>query len=228
MKRSRINEIMADADEMIRHYGFVLPPFARWTPEEFQSKKDIAKNVIDARCGWDITDYGKGEYDRLGLFLFTLRNGRLADLQRGGGMCYAEKLLISKQDQLSPCHTHVIKAEDIINRGGATLVIELHGSDDQGNYADDKGGTVWCDGIRVPYGPGEKLRLAPGESVTLMPGDWHAFWGEGGDVLIGEVSTVNDDETDNVFREPIGRFAEIEEDEAPTHLLVSDYRSWLG
>lgn len=227
MKRSRINAIMAEADEMIRHYGFVLPPFARWTPEEFKAKKDIARNVIDARCGWDITDYGRGDYDRMGLFLFTLRNGRLADLQRGGGMCYAEKLLISKQDQLSPCHTHVIKAEDIINRGGATLVIELHGSDDHGRFAEDKGGTVWCDGIRVPYGPGTKLRLAPGESVTLMPGDWHAFWGEGGDVLIGEVSTVNDDETDNVFREPIGRFAEVEEDEAPTHLLVSDYRSWL-
>ncbi len=227
MKRSRINDIMAEADAMIRHYGFVLPPFANWSPDEFVGKKDVAKNVIDARCGWDITDYGKGAYDTMGLFLFTLRNGRLADLQRGGGMCYAEKLLISKQDQLSPMHTHVIKAEDIINRGGATLVIELFGSDDKGNFADDKGGTVWCDGIRRPYGPSEKLLLAPGESVTLMPGDWHAFWGDGGDVLIGEVSTVNDDETDNVFREPIGRFAQVEEDVAPTHLLVSDYRTWL-
>jgi D-lyxose ketol-isomerase len=64
--------------------------------------------------------------------------------------------------------------------------------------------------------------------VTLMPGDWHAFWGEGGDVLIGEVSTVNDDVTDNIFVEPIGRFASIEEDVAPTHLLVSDYDRWLG
>ena len=143
-------------------------------------------------------------------------------------MCYAEKLLISRQDQLSPMHTHVIKAEDIINRGGATLVVELFGSDDKGGFAEDKGGTVYCDGIRRDFAPGEKLKLAPGESVTLMPGDWHAFWGEGGDVLIGEVSTVNDDETDNVFREPIGRFAHIEEDVAPTHLLVSDYRKWLG
>jgi hypothetical protein len=120
-------------------------------------------------------------------------------------------------------HTHVIKAEDIINRGGATLVIELFGSDDAGGFAEDRGGVVWCDGIRLDYAPGQKLRLAPGESVTLRPGDWHAFWGEGGDVLIGEVSTVNDDETDNIFREPIGRFSTIEEDTAPTHLLVSDY-----
>jgi D-lyxose ketol-isomerase len=227
MKRSTINAIMTEADELIRKHGFVLPPFAYWTPDEFVSRKDEARNVISARNGWDITDYGAGDFDKMGLFLFTLRNGRLSDLKRGGGMCYAEKLLISRQDQLSPMHTHVIKAEDIINRGGATLVVELYGSDDQGHFADDRGGTVYCDGIRVDYTPGQKLKLAPGESVTLMPGDWHAFWGEGGDVLIGEVSTVNDDETDNIFRDPIGRFANIEEDVDPTHLLVSDYKKWL-
>ncbi|ABV93764.1 conserved hypothetical protein DUF1498 [Dinoroseobacter shibae DFL 12 = DSM 16493] len=227
MKRSEINAIMAEADALIRRHGFVLPPFARWSPAEFAARAPEARHVIDARCGWDITDYGAGRFDEMGLFLFTLRNGRLADLQRGGGMCYAEKLLISRRDQLCPMHTHVIKAEDIINRGGATLVVELYGSDDAGNFAEDRGGTVACDGIARPYAPGDKLRLAPGESVTLMPGDWHAFWGEGGDVLIGEVSTVNDDETDNIFRDPIGRFAEIEEDVAPTHLLVSDYATHL-
>jgi D-lyxose ketol-isomerase len=227
MKRSRINDIIAQSDDMMRSFGFVMPPFAYWSPDEFKARKDDAKNVIDARCGWDITDYGAGKYDEMGLFLFTLRNGRLADLQRGGGMCYAEKLLISKQDQLSPMHTHVLKAEDIINRGGATLVVELFGSDTEGNFDETRGGTVYCDGIKRDFTAGEKLHLAPGESVTLMPGDWHAFWGDGGDVLIGEVSTVNDDETDNIFREPIGRFANIEEDVDPKHLLVSDYRTWL-
>ncbi len=228
MKRHRINEILGNADEMIRAHGFRLPPFAYWTPEEFRCRAYEARHVIDARCGWDITDYGAGRFDEMGLFLFTLRNGRLSDLQRGSGMCYAEKLLISREDQLSPMHTHVLKAEDIINRGGATLVVELFGSDDEGNFDGDRGGIVMCDGIARVFGPGEKLKLAPGESVTLMPGDWHAFWGEGGSVLIGEVSTVNDDESDNIFRESIGRFAEIDEDEAPTRLLVSDYRSWLG
>lgn len=228
MKRSTINTVIQDADGMIRSFGFRLPPWAYWTPKQFISRADAARAVIDARCGWDITDYGKGQYDAVGLCLFTLRNGRLADLQRGGGMCYAEKLLISKQDQLSPMHTHRIKAEDIINRGGATLVVELYGSGDGGAFDDAAGGTVWCDGLRRDFAAGDKLRLLPGESVTLMPGDWHAFWGEGGDVLIGEVSTVNDDETDNVFRDPIGRFAQIEEDAAPLHLLVSDYAAWLG
>jgi D-lyxose ketol-isomerase len=230
MKRSEINAIMAQADQMIRAHGFALPPFAYWSPEAFAARvaDGSARRVAEARMGWDITDYGQGNFDSLGLFLFTLRNGSLADLVSGRGMVYAEKLLISHENQLSPMHTHVIKSEDIINRGGASLVVELFGSDETGAFDGDRGGVVLCDGIEHAFAPGEKLRLAPGESVTLRPGDWHAFWGEGGSVLIGEVSTVNDDETDNIFREPIGRFCDIEEDTAPDHLLVSDYRSAFG
>jgi D-lyxose ketol-isomerase len=228
MNRSEINRIMAEADGFIRSFGFALPPFAYWTPDEMRARRDKIDAIVQGRLGWDITDYGEGRFDELGLFLFTLRNGRQADLTRGGGMCYAEKLLISRKDQLSPMHRHHLKAEDIINRGGAVMAIELYGSAPDGSCDETAGGTVLCDGIARDYAPGEVLLFAPGESITLMPGDWHAFWGDGGDVLIGEVSTVNDDETDNWFREPIGRFAEIEEDVAPMHLLVSDYGRWLG
>jgi hypothetical protein len=228
MKRSEVNAIMAAAADVIAAHGFRLPPFAWWSPDAFRDRRADAARVVEARLGWDITDYGRGDFARMGLVLFTLRNGRLADLRAGGGMCYAEKLLISREGQLAPMHRHIVKAEDIINRGGATLAVELFGSDETGGFAPDRGGTVWCDGIARPFTPGEVIRLAPGESVTLMPGDWHAFWGEEGDVLVGEVSTVNDDQTDNLFREPLGRFAEIEEDAAPRHLLVSDYDTWLG
>lgn len=220
---------MGAADDMIRSHGFTLPPFAYWAPDDFRARVQdgSARRIAEARMGWDITDYGQGDFDNLGLFLFTLRNGMLSDLERGRGMVYAEKLLISRQDQVSPTHTHVIKSEDIINRGGATMVVELYGSNEQGEFDETRGGTVLCDGLAREFGPGEKLTFQPGESITLNPGDWHAFWGEGGDVLIGEVSTVNDDVTDNIFRAPIGRFAEIEEDEAPRHLLVSDYDAWF-
>ncbi|MFO7920884.1 MAG: D-lyxose/D-mannose family sugar isomerase [Nioella sp.] len=227
MKRSEINDIMARADDFIRSFGFVLPPFAYWTPQQMRDRRDRIARIVDGRMGWDITDYGAGRFDEMGLFLFTLRNGRQADLQSGGGMCYAEKLLISRHDQLSPMHRHYLKAEDIINRGGATMAIRLYGSAPDGSLDESAGGTVLCDGMARDFAPGEVLLFAPGESITLMPGDWHAFWGEGGDVLIGEVSTVNDDQTDNWFADPIGRFAEIEEDVAPTHLLVSDYATWL-
>ena len=125
-------------------------------------------------------------------------------------------------------HRHNIKAEDIINRGGGTLTLELFARAPDGGIDEEAEVRVYCDGIARTLGPGDKLRLTPGESVTLMPNHWHAFWGEGADVLIGEVSTVNDDVTDNIFREPIGRFSTIEEDEAPLHLLVSDYDSWLA
>lgn len=44
-----------------------------------------------------------------------------------------------------------------------------------------------------------------------------------GAVLIGEVSQCNDDDTDNHFDPPMGRFPVIEEDEPPYRLLVNEY-----
>lgn len=211
----------------MRSFGFVLPPFAYWSPSELIKRKADIAGIIDARLGWDITDYGKGNFDKLGLFLFTVRNGSQDDLSRGGGMCYAEKIMISRQDQISPMHRHIVKAEDIINRGGATLALKLYNSDGDGQIDKVSDVTVATDGVLRTQGAGDILRLNPGESVTLMPGNWHSFWGEGGDVLIGEVSTVNDDINDNIFAEPIGRFSTIEEDVEPLHLLVSDYEVWI-
>ena len=228
MKRSEINDILSESDAFIRSFGYVLPPFAYLSPEAL--KRQVAGDapvIRDPRLGWDITDYGQGKFADLGLFLFTVRNGSARDLSAGRGMLYAEKIMISRTGQLSPMHRHNIKAEDIINRGGGTLVIELYGSAPDGAFDEGAGVRVLTDGRAREIGPGGHLKLAPGESVTLMPGDWHAFWAEGADVLIGEVSTVNDDLTDNVFREPIGRFSTIDEDAAPVHLLVSDYDSWL-
>lgn len=228
MKRSEINDIIRASDDFIRSFGFILPPFAYWSPEQMQAHRADIAGIIDARLGWDITDYGQGRFEKMGLFLFTVRNGSEADLKGGGGMCYAEKIMISRQDQLSPMHRHIVKAEDIINRGGATLALKLFESNAEGQIDHDREVTVATDGLIRRQKAGDILRLAPGESVTLMPGNWHAFWGEGGDVLIGEVSTVNNDLTDNIFAQPIGRFAEIEEDEAPLHLLVSDYPQYFG
>lgn len=228
MKRSRVNEIIREADAFIRSFGYRLPPFAYLSPDDMAARRGELADIIDKRMGWDITDYGQGRFDELGLFLFTVRNGRAADLTKGTGMLYAEKIMISRRDQLSPMHRHYLKAEDIINRGGGRLVLELFMPNKQGTVDDRAEVVVPVDGVLRRLPAGGLLKLDPGESVTLMPGVWHAFWGEGADVLIGEVSTVNDDLTDNWFREPIGRFSAIEEDEAPLHLLVSDYAAKLG
>ncbi|WP_026480951.1 D-lyxose/D-mannose family sugar isomerase [Ahrensia sp. 13_GOM-1096m] len=225
MKRSQINEILKQGDAFIRSFGYVLPPFAYQTPEELKASDHAM--LKERGMGWDITDYGQGRYDELGLFLFTVRNGLVQDIKNGSGMLYAEKIMISRKDQLSPMHRHFLKAEDIINRGGGTLVLELFAGAADGSIDRTSDVVVPVDGRLKTLPAGGLLKLAPGESVTLMPGIWHAFWGEGSDVLIGEVSTVNDDRLDNDFEMKIGRFANIEEDEAPTHLLVSDYDNYL-
>ena len=106
-------------------------------------------------------------------------------------------------------------------------MVELFGSDDRVRFAADRSGVVRCYGNSTPFKAGTRLRLPSGVSVTLMPLDWRAFWVEGGDVLIGEVSTVNHDVSDNLFRDPVGRFAQIDEEGPPTHLLVADYANWL-
>ena len=226
MKRSHINEILKEADAFIRSFGYILPPFAYLSPEEMKATDhDI---YIERRMGWDITDYGQEKFDEMGLFLFTVRNGIAADLDKGTGMLYAEKIMISRDKQLSPMHRHYVKAEDIINRGGGKLVLELFAPDEKGEIDREADVTVPVDGRLVTLPAGGLLKLDPGESVTLMPGVWHAFWGEDGDVLIGEVSTVNDDLTDNWFEMKIGRFSNIEEDVDPLHLLVSDYDRFLA
>ena len=225
MERSQINEILEQSDAFIRSFGYIMPPFAYWSPQEMKAADHAA--IVSRGMGWDITDYGQGRFDEMGLFLFTVRNGDAADLSRGTGMLYAEKIMISRENQYSPMHRHVVKAEDIINRGGGKLVIELFAPLSDGAIDRESDVSVPVDGIVRTLPAGGKLSLDPGESVTLLPGVWHAFWGEGGDVLIGEVSTVNDDRTDNVFEQPIGRFATVIEDEAPKHLLVSDYETYL-
>lgn len=227
MKRSKVNQIIADAKAFISSFGYILPPFAHWPPETMRERRKEISGIVDARLGWDITDYGQGRFDEIGLFLFTVRNGNANDLKQGRGMLYAEKIMISHEGQLAPMHRHIVKAEDIINRGGGKLVLELYASAPDGSIDRDSEVTVPCDGVSRTVKAGGYLSLKPGESVTLLPGIWHAFWAEGSGTLIGEVSTVNDDLTDNIFAEPVDRFSAIEEDCKPDRLLVSDYPQWL-
>ncbi len=229
MLRSEVNAIIERSDAFMRQHGFVLPPFAYWSPDELKTRvASDTPSIRDTRLGWDITDYGKGRFSEFGLVLFTLRNGSAAALADGRGMLYAEKLMITAKDQVNPLHRHAVKTEDIINRGGGTLVLQMYNSLPNGDVDEASDVVVATDARLRTLKAGALLRLSPGESVTLLPGNWHAFWAEAGDVLMGEVSTVNDDLTDNYFREPVGRFSTIQEDTKPSHLLVSDYDTWLS
>lgn len=225
MKRSEVNKAIAQAEVDFRKAGYALPSFAKWNLDEWQKWGEAAENLLAVGAGWDVTDFGEGRFREKGLLLFTVRNGLL-----GGGSGYrpyAEKIMISRQDQVTPMHRHASKTEDIVNRAalseGATLAIKLFASNENGAPSRTKRVTAYLDGIAREVEPGTVLELKPGDSITLFPGTFHAFWGQSGDVVAGEVSSVNDDATDNYFAEPLARFSAIEEDE-PIYLpLTTDH-----
>jgi D-lyxose ketol-isomerase len=220
MKRSEINAIIAAAEGFMREQNFALPPWAAWGPGEWAKAGADCDEIRNCRLGWDITDFGSGNFAECGLLLFTLRNGDPADPK--ATKPYAEKVMVVRENQLTPTHYHGKKVEDIINRGGGELVAQVWMSDDEDNPT-DADFTIKVDGVARPVGSGEILRLKHGQSVTLPVRCYHQFWAEGGQCLVGEVSMVNDDVNDNHFLEPAGRFPKILEDEPPRRLLCTEY-----
>jgi D-lyxose ketol-isomerase len=222
MKRSAINRAIREGEAWIASLGFALPPWAHWTPDRWSLVKGSASEVFDNMLGWDVTDFDKGDYAAFGLLLFTIRNGNLARDRKP----YAEKILLIGEGQGNPMHFHWNKMEDIINRGGGKLVVEVFGST-PGEGFSDRPVRVKVDGIERIVEPGGKVVLETGESICIEQGVYHRFFAEGGPVLAGEVSMVNDDRADNRFTEPLGRYAGIDEDEAPYRLLCGDYARFV-
>ncbi len=223
MKRSEINRAIAEADAFFAENRFVLPPFAHWRPEEWRQRGSEATELRSQRLGWDVTDFNSGRFESLGLTLFTLRNGTPEGGK--GSKIYAEKIMFVRQDQVTPFHYHARKTEDIINRGGkgtGRLAVVLYNSTPEGGLAKSLV-TVVCDGMRHQVEAGGTVILGPGESITLTPYLYHEFRAVDGHGLIGEVSSVNDDDTDNYFFEPLPRYPEIVEDEPPLRALCTEY-----
>ena len=223
MKRSEINNIMKDALALFKEYKISLPEFVLWTPDEWKTKGDEANEIRDNMLGWDITDFGNGDFNKIGLFLITLRNGNQKNAEKYPKP-YAEKLMIVRENQITPMHYHWSKMEDIINAGGGNLVIKLYNTTEDNNLADTDI-EVSIDGVKHTFPAGTEVTLNPGQSITLTPGLFHRFWGEEGKgtVIVREVSMCNDDANDNCFYDKAGRFPEIEEDEAPMYLLCNEY-----
>jgi D-lyxose ketol-isomerase len=224
MKRSEINSIMRECLVFLNDRQFLLPPFAKWSAADWRSKGPECSDIIEQQLGWDITDFGGNDFAKMGLFLFTVRNGTFNDLNNPFGKSYAEKIMIVRENQLTPTHFHYQKMEDIINRGGGNLVIRMWNATDDDQLSDEPV-IVSMDGVKVTIPAGGTITLTPGDSVCLPQRNYHRFWGEEGKgtVLVGEVSRVNDDQIDNHFYDKVGRFPEIEEDEEPLYLLYNDY-----
>ncbi|MEA4933077.1 MAG: D-lyxose/D-mannose family sugar isomerase [Lawsonibacter sp.] len=222
MKRSEINTIIKDFEALMKEYRFALPPFLGFTPEEWAEKGHAYDEIRDNALGWDVTDYGEGHFDTLGLALITIRNGNVHDSKYT--KTYAEKIMMLRDGQVSPNHFHWNKMEDIINRGGGNLVFKLwNATQDEG--LGDTDVEICQDGRRYMVPAGTEIVLHPGESLSLYPYYYHEFYVQSGTglALIGEVSMCNDDNTDNRFYQTLGRFPSIEEDEPPYRLLCTEY-----
>lgn len=236
MKRSEANAIIEYAIEAMKKAGYPLPPFAYYTPEDWSKIEEDEKELVENMLGWDITDFGSGDFEKIGLTIFTFRNGNFHSKSKYPKP-YAEKLLLVKDGQILPYHYHWSKMEDIINRGGGDVEITLYNCIEE-DYKDVKGGregkpgtfadtpvTVVIDGKKVTVEAGGKVICKPGQSITLMPGQYHTWQGiKGtGDILLFEVSTTNDDTLDNRFHVAGERIPAIEEDVEPTYLMFQDY-----
>ena len=236
MARSQVNQILQETRQFFARQDLHLPPFAHFSPEAWaQQPQEAWQEVFDLALGWDVTCFGSTDFYQRGLTLFTLRNGSPSGQPYAKN--YAEKVMHCREGQVTPMHFHWRKREDIINRSGGNLIIELYNAEDPtGATVESPPGLantpveVVTDGYRQTLPPGSRIRLAPGESVTLPPGMYHSFWGEEGygDVLVGEVSMTNDDQHDNCFLTPLARFTPLEEDEPPRWLLCTEYRRSAG
>ena len=143
----------------------------------------------------------------------------------------ARSISLMREGQFLPNHYHVFKSEDIINRAGGDIAVRLWNVDRATGKVVDGNVTVMMDGIPHVFAPGEEIVVAKGCSVTLHPYMAHVFGPKAGtgDTIIGEVSKVNDDHTDNYFLDPVARFADIEEDESPYRVLCNEYdREFAG
>lgn len=228
MKRSFINRKLREAMEFFEQEHFRLPPFAFFRRADWEAHRGDAKEIFDLELGWDITGFGKDDFDRFGLLLFTLRNGRAGSAEYPKP--YAEKIMMVGENQVTLRHFHWHKREDIIVRGGGNLVIELFRADPARSAEVGGPFEISVNGMRRTMQSGDRLVLTPGESVCLEPIHAHRFYGEPGKgtVLVGEVSMVNDDANDNCFLDDAIRFDPIVEDEEPEFLLAADCRRIFG
>jgi D-lyxose ketol-isomerase len=225
MKRSEINSVIKETEAFFKKSNFRLPPFASYDLKKWKKARGQCAEIFDLGLGWDITDFGSGDFLKKGLTLFTVRNGMLKSAKYPKP--YAEKIMLVRKGQITPMHFHAHKMEDIINRDGGLLVIQFYMAD-KNNKLSRKSLEISTDGTVRKLKAGDKIKLAPGESVTIPQRVYHTFTAERATVMAGEVSMVNDDSSDNYFLEKAGRFPEIKEDKPPYRLLVKDYAKILG
>jgi len=223
MKRSEINTHIEYTIDVLEKNNYRLPFFAYMKLKDWKNITEDVEMIKKSMLGWDVLDYGGGNFDQVGGVLFTVRNGDQKD--RSIGTPYCEKVIFLKEGQCLPFHFHATKVEDIIVRAGGTIWIKLYTSNNDNTINYEEPVTVYCDGVKRKYKAGETIEITHGNSITLLPRTYHSFGavkGEG-DLIVGEVSTINDDATDNFFAEDYAVYLPVDEDVPTEFLMCNDY-----
>ena len=225
MLRSEINCSVAEALEILDHERIRLPSWAYWTAERWREVGPEAAELREHGLGWNITDFGSGDFERVGLLICVTRNGCLHHGRPATTKTYAEKVFVVGPGQLTPWHFHWLKTEDLINRAGGNLKVEVAWAADDEISLSDRQVSVQVDGITRQVAPGSTIAIGAGESITFPPRLCHKFQGgaSGGKVIAGEISSLNDDATDNCFLGMSASRTPIVEDEPAKYLLFDEY-----
>ena len=67
MKRSQINKAIKEGIKALNSISFSLPDFAFWSVDEWKKNKDAAGEIIQTGMGWDVTDFGSGDFEKSAL-----------------------------------------------------------------------------------------------------------------------------------------------------------------
>ncbi len=240
LKRSVVNQNIRKVRNYMRERGIPLPPFADYSIEDWKNISEEEMEIIDNMLGWDVTDFGMGNFDEYGLVLFVLRNGNVK-LAEKYPKTYCEKFFLLKAGQKIPSEYHWYRTEDIINRGTGVFEVTLYNAakeDFEDHEALGKGINgiydtsdveVVMDGKKLYIPAGGKLRVHPGQSITFTPGMYHQLVAlpKYGDCLMFEVSTASDDSIDKRSSAEGKRYNGIEDDAEMEFVTSSDYKTIL-
>ena len=219
MERSHINTLLADAEDFFAAAGVVLPPFAFWRPDEFARRVRAGhERLVISRMGWLVSDFGLDNFAAEGTVAFCAGAG-----DSGGARNYAERWFILREGQRIPERFHRRRTKDIVACGPGNLCLRLHRTTPDAAVDETANLEAEVDGAARKLAPGARLVLRPGERALIEPMTFHECRAEQGDLIIREISTATDEMLDSFFLPHIGLAADIDEDEQPRRLLVSDY-----
>jgi len=205
MRRSFIDDRIEAMLALCDRHGFKLPSFAHWDEARYRREAASVRHIRDAGLGWNVVEFKPGAFRKRGLTLFTLRMGDWRSLASGAGRLYAEKAMMAEDGQVTPHHFHIVKTEDILNRGGARFVVELFKVDAEGTRRDERF-KIQKDAETLDLAPGAQMQdwLYVGDAASgllrlgelalaagIPPGVLNVIAGDG--ATSGKVTAVSDE-----------------------------------